>query len=140
MRKNERIALLKQAFEEMGITLKKQSVPDIYTFEYKHAKFQLYLEKGAKFFVFSQILIGLDGALSKAQFDTVMDVVVNFHKDYCGDWLEDISFFYSPKYVLDDSVNATFLHNAITEFVEAWHFACANACIVTDTTIFDYFD
>lgn len=88
-------------------------------------------------FCFLQTAMGLQGELPQSEFDMMLGVVRSFHKEYNGEWNEGLPYVYSPWYNINVSneLNRKSLEKIIKDFFEAWLFACANACLITDNSI-----
>lgn len=127
---------LLKAFAELGAEIKKDSC-GLYIFKYNSMEYFLDFDEKEGTFCILQTVMGLQGELSQSEFETMLDVVRSFHKEYDGEWDERLSYVYSPWYDINDSneFNSKSLEKIIKDFFEAWSFACANACLITDTSI-----
>lgn len=127
--------MLLAAFAELGAEMKKDSC-GLFIVKYNSMEYFLDLNEKESAFCILQTIMGLHGELSQSEFDTVLDVVRSFHKEYNGEWNEGLSFVCSPWYNINESneFNSKGLERIIKDFFEAWSFACANACLITDTS------
>lgn len=127
---------LEKAFSELGAELKKDSC-GLYIVKYNSMEYFLDLDENGGAFCILQTVMGLQGELSQSEFNMMLDVVRSFHKEYNGDWNDGLSYVYSPWYNINESneFNSKSLERIIKDFFEAWSFACANACLITDTSI-----
>lgn len=124
---------LQKAFAEIGAEMKKDSCG---LFIVKHDSMEYFIELDEKDDVFCimQIVMSLNGSLTKNEFDTILNVVKDFYKDYNGEWNGGQSYVYSPWYSIK-GVNGNILKKIIKDFFDVWSFACANACILTDASV-----
>ena len=92
-------------------------------------------KKGGFFMV--QTIMGLEGNLTQNEFEIMWDVVRTAHTDYRAEWSEGVAYLYSPWYDIHDSneLNGAELERIIKDFDDVWSFACANACLITDTSV-----
>ena len=127
---------LKKAFSELGAEMKKDSC-GLYIVKYNSMDYFLDMDEKEGAFCILQTVMGLQGELSQSEFDIMLDVVRSFHKEYNGDWNDGLSYVYSPWYHINESneFNSKSLERIIKDFFKAWSFACANACLITDTSI-----
>lgn len=127
---------LKKAFSELGAEMKKDSC-SLYSVKYNSMEYFLDMDEKEGAFCILQTVVGLQGELAQCEFDIMLDVVRSFHNEYNGEWNEGLSYVYSPWYNINESneFNSKSLERIIKDFFEAWSFACANACLITDTPI-----
>ena len=127
---------LLKAFADLGADIKKDSC-GLYIVNYDSMEYFVDFDENEGAFCILQTVMGLDGELSQTEFDVMLAVVRNFHKEYNGEWNEGVSYVYSPWYYINESneFNSKSLERIIKDFFEAWSFACANACLITDTSI-----
>lgn len=127
---------LLKASAELGAEMKKDAC-GLYIIQYDSMEYFLALDEKEGSFCILQTVMGLQGKLSQSEFDIMLDVVRSFHKEYNGEWNEGLSYVYSPWYIVrgTNEFNGKSLERIINDFFEAWSFACANACLITDTSI-----
>ena len=127
---------LLKAFADLEADIKKDSC-GLYIVNYDSMEYFVDFDENEGAFCILQTVMGLDGELSQSEFDVMLDVVRNFHKEYNGEWNDGVSYVYSPWYYINKSneFNSKSLERNIKDFFEAWSFACANACLITDTSI-----
>ena len=127
---------LMNAFAELGAEMEEDSC-GLYIVNFDSMDYFLDLDEKEGGFCLLQTVMGLQGELSQSEFDIMLDVVRSFHKEYNGEWNGGLSYVYSPWYDINESneFNSKSLERIIKDFFEAWSFACANACLLTDTSI-----
>lgn len=127
---------LLKAFAELGAEMKKDTC-GLYIVKFNSMDYFLDLDEKEGAFCVLQTVMGLQGELSQSEFEMMLDVVKHFHKDYNGEWNDGVSYVYSPWYIISESndFNSKSLERIIKDFFEVWSFACANACLITDTSI-----
>lgn len=132
MAKKTVINALKAACAEIGAEMKKTSC-DLFIVERGNIDYFFDVDEKNGRFCILQTVMGLNGNLTESDFNTMLDVVKNFHKDYDGEWNDGVSFICSKWY--NKEVDGESLKKIIDDFFTAWSFACANACLLTDTSI-----
>lgn len=111
----------------------------ICTIKKNNIDYMLYIDEDTETFSVMQYVSGLYGTLTKQEFDTALDVVKEFHKDYDGDWNDGTSYLSSPAYCLKGVkiLPKEELEKILEDFFKAWSFMCANTCAITDDSIWD---
>ena len=111
----------------------------ICTIKKNNINYMLYIDEDTETFSVMQYVSGLYGTLTKQEFDTALDVVKEFHKDYDGDWNDGTSYLSSPAYCLKGvkTLPKEELEKILEDFFKAWSFMCANTCAITDDSIWD---
>lgn len=134
-RKTKTYKKVARVLAEMGCDLKKDGT--LYSFEKDHIDYLVDVDEEEETFCLIEMVMGLKGELTQGQFDTAMDVVKHFHKDYDGDWNDGKSYIASPSYCLKGfkGIPRDQMEEIIKDFFEVFSFMCANACLVTDNTI-----
>ena len=132
MAKKTVINALKAACAEIGAEMKKTSC-DLFIVERDNIDYFFDVDEKNGRFCILQTVMGLNGKLTESDFNTMLDVVKNFHKDYDGEWNDGVSFISSKWY--SKEVDGESLKKIIDDFFTSWSFACANACLLTDTSI-----
>lgn len=127
---------LKKAFSDLGAEMKKCSC-SLYIVKYNSMEYFLDMDEKEGAFCIMQTVMGLQGELSQSEFEIMLDVVRSFHKEYNGEWNEELSYVYSPWYNINEAneFNSKSLERIIKDFFKVWSFACANACLITDAFI-----
>lgn len=125
-----------KALEALGYEVTREG--ELYTFVKDQTDFLIDVDEESESFTIVEYVMGPEGALTKEQFDTALDVVKSFHKDYYGDWNEGISYLSSPIFCLKGipSIPKAKMEEIVKDFDEVFIFMCANACLVTDATMF----
>lgn len=125
-----------RALDALGYEVKREG--DLCSFEKDHVDHLIDVDEETETFSIVEFVMGLKGELTKEQFDTAMDVVKHFHNDYDGDWNEGKSYLSSPVYCLKDcdAMPTDQMEEIIQDFTEVFTFMCANACLVTDDSLF----
>lgn len=127
---------LKKAFSELGAEMKKDAC-GLYIVNYNSMEYFIELDEKEGGFCILQIVMGPQRELSQAEFDITLNVVRSFHKEYDGFWNEGLPYVYSPWYDIHESneLDSKSLEKLIQDFFEVWSFACANAGLITDPSI-----
>lgn len=130
--------MLQTAFAELGAEMKKDSC-GLFIVKYDSMEYFLDLDEKDGTFCILQTVMGLDRALTQKEFDTMLDVVRSFHNEYDGVWNGGVSYLHSPCYSIREShgFSSKSLEKIVKDFFEAWSFACANACMLTDASIWE---
>lgn len=125
------------AFYALGIELIK--CDSLYEFEYEHLLMFLSVDAKADSIAFlSGVVDSGFGNMNKHIFETALDVAVDFHKGYSGEWNDDVPYFASPEYSLKEvkSVTAEWLEKELKAFFDAYMFLEANIHILCDPDMF----
>ena len=125
------------AFQDLGIELTKNG--SFYEFEYEHIPMLLSMDASDLSIAFiTHVVDSGDVSMNQSIFETALDVVDGFHKDFCGDWNEGTPYFVSPGYTLDGikTVSSDWLKEQLKEFYDAYMFLEANIHLLCDTSIF----
>lgn len=129
--------ILQTAFAELGAEMKKNSC-GLYIVKYKSMEYFIEMDENDGTFFLFQTVIGINGELSQKEFGTVLDVVRHFHSEYNGEWNEGLPYVHSPWYnAKNHEFDSKKLERIINDFFEVWSFACANACMLTDASIWE---
>lgn len=126
---------LQAAFAELGAVMEMDHC-GLFLLKYDNMEYFIDVDEKEGGFCVSQIVMGINGKLSQSEFDTVMDVVKSYHPEYEGEWNEGLAYVLSPWYIVSRTrFNGKAFKIILENFFEAWSFACTNAAIVTDETI-----
>lgn len=127
-----------KTFSELGTEMKMDHC-GLYMVKYDSIDYFIELDEEEGVFCVLQIVMGLQGELLQSEFDLMLDVVRSFHKEYNGEWNNGLSYVYSPWYDIKEpnKFNSKSLERIIKDFFEAWSFAGANACLITDSSIWE---
>lgn len=124
-------------FHALGIVLIK--CDSLYEFEYEHLLMFLSVDAKADNIAFlSGVVDSGFGNMNKHIFETALDVAVDFHKGYSGEWNDDVPYFASPEYSLNEvkSVTVEWLEKELKAFFDAYMFLEANIHILCDPDMF----
>lgn len=134
-KKTKTLKKIAKVLEEIGCELKNDGT--LYSFKKDYIDYLIDVDEEEETFCLIEMVVGLNGELTKQQFDVAMDVVKHFHKDYDGEWNDGKSYIVSPTYCLKGfkDIPKEQMEKIVKDFFEAFTFMCANACLVTDDTI-----
>lgn len=129
--------ILQTAFAELGAEMKKDSC-GLYIVKYNSMEYFIEMDENDGTFCLFQTVMGINGELSQKEFGTVLDVVRHFHREYNGEWNEGLSYVHSLWYnARNHEFDSMKLERIINDFFEVWSCACANACMLTDASIWE---
>lgn len=125
------------ALADLGAEMRKDSC-GLYIVKYNSMEYFIEMDEKDGTFCLFQTVMGINGELSENEFGTVLDVVKHFHGEYNGEWNEGLSYVHSPWYnARSHEFDSKELERIINDFFEVWSFACANACMLTDASIWE---
>lgn len=128
---------LQVALADLGAEMRKDSC-GLYIVKYNSMEYFIEMDENDGTFYLFQTVMGINGELSENEFGTVLDVVKHFHGEYNGEWNEGLSYVHSPWYnARSHEFDSKELGRIINDFFEVWSFACANACMLTDASIWE---
>lgn len=126
---------LQVAFAELGAEMRKDSC-GLFVARYNSMEYFIEVDENDGTFCVLQTVMGINGELSRRDFDTMLEVVKHFHNEYNGEWNDGLSYVYSPWYsVRCHEFGSKDLEKIVNDFFDVWSFACANACMLTDASI-----
>lgn len=127
---------LKNTFDVMGIELVQRD--GLCEFEYENMPYLLGIFEDEQLFYLTQIVFGFDDEpLSKAVFDTALEVAQSQHPDLDGQWQEECPWVSSPLYTLKgvSRLSKKDMEQILKDFNEAAWFMQANIYLMTDPSI-----
>lgn len=128
---------LQVALADLGAEMRKDSC-GLYIVKYNSMEYFIEMDENDGIFCLFHSVMGVNGELSENEFSTVLDVVKHFHGEYNGEWNEGLSYVHSPWYnARSHEFDSKELERIINDFFEVWSFACANACMLTDASIWE---
>ena len=135
MGKRKVMDILQAAAAELGTEI-VQDECGRYVIRYEYVDYYIITIR-YKFWV-CQVVQGYNGNLAEEEFNTMLDVVKGFYPECHGCWREELSFVCTPGYhcITDGkAISGEALGEILSRFFETWSFACANAFLLTDETI-----
>ena len=135
MSKRKVMDILQAAAAELGTEI-KQDGNRRFLIRYEYVDYYIVTFR-YKFWI-GQEVIGYNGNLTEEEFHTMLGVVKGYHPECYGFWNEVVSFVHTPSYhciTNGKAISGKALGEILSKFFEAWSFACINAFLLTDETI-----